>query len=185
MPNVYRSLVHGCALLVPVLADATSKSLALTGLLLVTLLYALEELLRLKGRNVPLMTQFTVRMSRPEERVGFIAKPIYLALGVILALIIFPRSVAYASIVVVAVGDPVAGYVGERFGRRHVGKKTWEGFLAGTVAACPGTLLLVPPIAGLVGSIVGMLFEFSGVLDDDLTVPLSAGVTMILIGMLA
>lgn len=180
MPNVYRSLVHGCALLVPVLADATSKGLALAGLLLVTLLYVLEELLRLKGHNVPLMTKFTLKMSRPEERLGFIAKPIYLALGVIAALIVFPRSIAYASIVVVAVGDPVANYVGERFGRRHVGTKTWEGFLAGLITAFLGTLLFVSPIVGITGSIVGMLFELAGVLDDDLTIPISAGAAMIL-----
>lgn len=176
----YRPLVHLSAILVPVLIEATSKTLTLAALCLVTVGYVAEELLRIRGHRVPLLSTFTLRMGRPNERDQFIARPVFLALGVIMVLLLFPRYVAYAAIVIVAVGDPVAGYVGARFGRRHVGRRSWEGFAAGTFAAFVPTLFLVPPLVGAVGAIAGMMLELIGIVDDNLTIPLGSGAVMFL-----
>jgi dolichol kinase len=119
-------------------------------------------------------------MSRPDERDHLIARPIFLAIGIILVLLLFPTNIAYASIAILAIGDPVAAYVGRRFGHWHVGSKSWEGFAAGTCAAYVPTLLVVSPIVGAVGSIVGMVLELVGILDDNLTIPLGSGAAMLL-----
>ena len=177
-PPDYRALVHVSSILVPVLVESTSKFLIIVGLVGVTSLYAGEELLRLRGWQVPLLSQFALKMSRPEERSHFIAAPVFLAIGVISALILFPKAIAYSSIAIVAIGDPVAAYVGRRFGRGHDGK-TWAGFAAGTLAAFTPTLLLVSPFVGAIGSIAGMILELSGVLQDNLTIPLGSGVAML------
>ena len=176
----YRPLVHFSSILVPVLMEATSRTLTLAALCLVTVGYVAEELMRIRGHRVPLLSEFTLRMSRPNEKDHFIARPVFLALGVIMVLLLFPRYVAYASIVIVAVGDPVAAYVGARLGRRHVGRKSWEGFAAGTLAAFVPTLFLVPPMVGAVGAIAGMMLELTGIVDDNLTIPLGSGVVMFL-----
>jgi len=178
-PN-YRALIHASSILVPVLVKLTSKPLILVGLGVVTVAYVIEELLRFRERRVPLISQFTLKMSRQDERSHFIAAPVFLALGIILALILFPQSIAYSSIAVVAVGDPVAGYVGRRFGRNHVGGKTWEGFAVGSMAAFVPTLLFVSPFVGAIGSIAGMSLELSGVFQDNLTIPFAAGIAMFL-----
>jgi dolichol kinase len=119
-------------------------------------------------------------MSRSNERNHFITPPVFLAVGIIFVLLVFPRTIAYASIGIVAVGDPLAAYVGGRFGRRHVGRKSLEGFAIGTLAAFALTLFLVPPSIGAIGSIAGMMLELAGVLDDNLTIPLGSGTAMYL-----
>jgi dolichol kinase len=125
-------------------------------------------------------------MSRPDERDRFIIRPLYLALGVILTLLLFPTNIAYASIGILAVGDPVAAYVGGRFGRNHVRRrKTLEGLLAGFVAAFLVAALIVSPLAAFVGSIGGMLMELLDVPDDNLTMPIAAGAMMTLLSLLA
>jgi dolichol kinase len=177
----YRPLVHASSILIPVLVELTSKPLILAGLCLVSVLYVAEEFLRLRGIHVPLISEFTLKMSRHCEADHFIAAPIILAFGIILVLLFFPRNIAYASIAIVAVGDPIAAYVGRRFGRRFVGRKTWEGFAAGTTAAFLPTLLVVQPIVGAVGSIAGMMLELSGIPDDNLTITLTSAMAMYLV----
>ena len=178
LTSKFRIIVHASALLVPVLAETTSKTLVVAMLALVTVGYALSEFLRLRGIRVPLITTFTLKMGRGQESHDFIASPVYLALGVILALLLFPKGIAYAAIVAVGIGDPVAAYVGGRFGRRRIGRKSVEGFMAGSLAVFLGTLLVVPPIIGAIGSIAGMGIELAGVLDDNFTIPLAAGAAM-------
>jgi len=176
----YRPLVHLSSILVPVLVEVTSKPLILAVLCAVTLGYVAEETLRLGGTPVPIISRFTLRMSRQDERSHFIAAPVFLAVGIILVLLLLPRNIAYASIVVVAIGDPVAAYVGGEHGRRRVGGKSLEGFAAGAFAAFLPTLMLVPPIVGAIGSITGLLLELIGGLDDNLTIPIGSGAAMLL-----
>lgn len=175
--------MHASSILVPVLAELISKPVILAGLGAVTVAYVAQESLRLRGNRVPFISQFTLKMSREDERGHFITAPVLLAIGVILSLILFPKNIAYSSIAIVAIGDPVAAYVGKRFGHRHVRDKTWEGFAAGTLTAFTPTLLLVSPFVGAIGSIAGMLLELSGFLQDNLTIPLGSGIAMILASM--
>ena len=177
--SVHRKLVHASALLVPVLVEATSKILIMAAMTFLTSVYVLGEFLRLRGMNLPVITQFTLKMSRPNEKAHFITRPIYLAAGVVLALLLFPKSIAFASIAIVGIGDPVAAYVGTKFGRRPIGDKTFEGFMAGSIAAFLATLFVIAPIIGAIGSIAGMLIELTGIWDDNFTIPVGAGIAMI------
>lgn len=172
-------IVHVSAVLVPVLAELSSKTFVVALLALVTVGYEISEVLRLRGKRIPLITSFTLRMSKDKESTGFVARPVYLTLGVILALFLFPKNIAYASIAIVAIGDPVAAYVGGKFGRKRIGRKSLEGFMAGSLVAFLATLLVIAPIIGAVGSIAGMLVELAGVLDDNFTIPVGAGIAMI------
>lgn len=177
-----RKLIHLSAVLVPILSELTSKAMVLTAVCIITIVYSLEEILRLKGRGLPVITSFTLRMSCPEETAHFIVRPIYLAVGVILALVLFPTRIAYASIGIVAVGDPVAAYVGGRIGRRHVRRrKTLEGLMAGFIASFLAASLIVYPAAAFVGSAGAMVMELLDIPDDNLTMPIAAGALMVLL----
>jgi dolichol kinase len=176
----YKTAVHASALLIPYLTEATSKSTVLTALIAVTALYLVSEAYRLKGERLPLITEFTLRMSREDEKTHFVAGPVYLAAGVILSLLLFPKSSAYASVTIVAVGDPVASYFGQRFGRTHVGRKTLEGFAAGLIVSFAGALLWVDPNLALIGSVAGMLLELLGIPDANLAMPIGADSAMVI-----
>jgi dolichol kinase len=183
LPNL-RKLIHISTLLVPILTELTSKTVVLSALSIIAITYALGEVSRLKGRRVPLLTPFTLRMSRPDERDRFIVRPLYLAVGIILTLLLFPTNIAYASIAILALGDPVAAYVGERFGHSHVRRrKTLEGLVAGFIAAFLVAALIVSPLAAFVGSIGGMLMELLDTPDDNLTMPIAAGALMTLLSL--
>jgi len=176
-----RKAVHLLALLVPPVCELTSKPLVVAALSIITVAYSLEEVLRLKGHSLPVITPFTLKLSRPEERTSFIIRPAYLAIGIILALVLYPRTIAYASICVGAVGDPTAAMVGARFGhRRIVRRKTVEGFAAGLAAAFLLASFLVSPFIALVGAVGAMIMELVDVPDDNLTMPVVAGALMTL-----
>jgi phytol kinase len=176
----YRAIIHASSILVPIIVQATTEFVTVAALCAITAIYVAEEMLRLRGRRIPVISAFTLAMSRPDERDHLIASPIFLASGIILALILFPRNIAYASITILAIGDPTAAYVGGRFGLRRVGRRSWEGFVAGTCAAFISTVFIISPILGAIGSVVGMLLELTGVLDDNLTIPLGSGAAMLL-----
>lgn len=181
MTDNLRRIVHLSALLVPILVELTSKVLILELLSLITIVFTLEEVLRLRGRHLPLITQFTLRMSRSEERGRFIVRPIYLAVGIILALLLFPRIISYASIAIGAVGDTVAAYVGGRYGHKHLmRRKTLEGSIAGLIASLLSAYLLVSPLVALVGSAGATLMEVIDIPNDNLTMPIAAGALMTL-----
>jgi dolichol kinase len=74
--------------------------------------------------------------------------------------------------------------VGSRIGHLYVGRKTLEGFIGGLIAASLIASLFVSPVAGFVGSIAAMCLELSGIIDDNLTMPIGAGAVMFLMTIL-
>ncbi|MBN1385504.1 hypothetical protein JW968_00835 [Candidatus Woesearchaeota archaeon] len=113
--------------------------------------------------------------------------------GTILAIIIFPKDIALASIAVLTFGDSVSALYGIAFGRvQHPlsRKKFAEGNIAGGAAAFIVALLFVSVPEALFASIVGMLIEavesrrFKVILDDNLTIPMAAGLVILLIRIL-
>jgi len=174
-----RKAVHLLALLVPLVSELTSKPLVVAVLSTITIVYVIGEVLRLKGHGLPVITPITVKMSRPEERTSFIVRPAYFAIGIILALILYPSAIAYASICILAVGDSVAAIVGERFGhRRIIRRKTVEGFAAGLTAGFLLASFFVSPFIALLGAVGAMIMELLDVPDDNLTMPIVAGALM-------
>lgn len=176
-----RKIIHLSAFLVPVLSELTSKLVIAIALSIITLTYTIEEVLRLKGQSLPIITSFTLKLSRPEERTSFIIRPSYLAIGIILTLLLFPSTIAYSSIWIAAIGDPIAALVGRRIGRRRITKReTVEGFAAGLTASFLVASLLVSPIIALIGATGAMFMEVLDAPDDNLTMPIAAGALMTL-----
>jgi dolichol kinase len=184
LTSKFRTVVHVSALLIPFFAETTSKFTIVVALIATTLVYILSEALRLRGKSIPLITRFTLVMRREDESPRLVVAPIYLAVGVVLSLLAFPKNIAYASITIVAVGDPVASYVGRKLGRIHVRQKTLEGFAGGLIVSFAAALLWVPPHLALAGSAAGMLLELLGLLDDNLTIPIGAGSAMLITSIL-
>lgn len=143
--------------------------------------YCLEEILRLTHHPIPLFTTFILRISRCDEKRGFIIIPIYLAIGVLVALRCYPTPIAYASVCIAAVGDPVAAIVGRKVRYDNIIRgKTILGSSAGLIAAFLAASLFVVPFQALVGSVGAMIMEAVDVPDDNLTMPIVAGASMML-----
>lgn len=109
----------------------------------------------------------------------------YWLLSCLLLLLFFEINIAYASILILAIGDTAAGFVGRRMGKmknplNH--KKTIEGSLAFFATSLFATMLFVPThIAIVVAFIVSIVEALPLRINDNLAVPLSAGVTLYLL----
>lgn len=108
-------------------------------------------------------------------------------LGSLLALLFFNVHAAAAAIAVLALGDSFSTLVGRWLGNHRLPynpEKSMEGSLAGFAAAFLGASLIVSPATALLGALAGMLAESLPLkLDDNLSIPLSAGLAMALYGL--
>lgn len=189
--DIIRETIHIGGFFVPVVSWylALDPSLAAFIIFIVTLLYTMSELARVLGYNVPVASTITWNAAITPEIYEFVTSPIFFAVGIMLALIIFPVfsvSVGYASIAIFALGDGMATLFGKKLGR-HVfpynkGKKI-EGTLFGFLFAWLGaTLFIVNPLKALVGAAVGMFVEtLPTPVNDNLTIPLISGLTLLII----
>ncbi len=152
---------------------------------LVTLLYALSELQRMRGGLLPIFSYITQKASGEPEFHEFIASPIFYAFGIILTLLIFQPPVSYVSITVLTLGDGCAALFGKQFGRKRFplnkGKRL-EGSICGFISAFLGSLLFINPIGALVASAVGMTVETLPMpVNDNIVIPIASGLALTLL----
>ena len=112
----------------------------------------------------------------------------FLVLGSFLAMLLFDEKIALAAIAIMAVGDSLTTIIGIYFGSiksplnpmKHL-EGTMLAIIAGTIAA----FNFVPFQMAFFGAVVAMLFEaltirhIDNLIDDNLLIPLVAGITMI------
>jgi dolichol kinase len=136
----------------------------------------------LGGVEVPFITDALGLMGSPEEfEARPFLSPVHAFVGIILVSAFFPPLVAYASILVLALGDGVAGLIGQVAGKhplRTGSRKSAEGSLAGFTASFTGCLFLIPMELAFVGALVGTITEAFLASDDNLVVPLSSALAI-------
>ncbi len=143
--------------------------------------------------RVPIIYWFLERFERPEFMEIFPGKgSFFFVLGAFVVVLIFGKSIAMASIMVCALGDSLSHLVGKSVGRvKHPFSNTKfiEGHIVGAIIGALGAMLFVSPLTALVAASIAMFvegidikFRMSWILDDNLIVPLTAGIVMFLIG---
>lgn len=181
--NIIRELIHTTGLLVPFLCIYLFNNLIVAMLLfIVVLIYSASELLRIFGINVPIISTITLWAADRSELQEFNMAPIFHALGIAFTLLLFPTQIGYAAIAVLTLGDSSASIFGKRFGHRKMPfnrRKSIEGSIMGLIIAFLGALLFVDPLTAIIGAGAGLLIEaFPSPIDDNLTIPLVAGMAM-------
>ena len=108
--------------------------------------------------------------------------------GMLIALYLFSENIAYASILVLSVGDGFAALIGKmgKIKTRFSKKKTWEGTISGIITATIAASFFVPFYMALVASMDAMYvelidFKFKNIIDDNLLIPLIAGIIISLL----
>lgn len=138
--------------------------------------------------RVPVIRWFLEQFEREGTHPGKGA--ICFLIGVLLAVKLFPEDVAYASIMILALGDSTAHFFGEKFGKiKHPlsKEKLLEGSLLGTLLGFLGAVIFVPPLQAVIAATIAMIaeameIEFNNqLIDDNISIPLVAGVTILLI----
>jgi len=143
--------------------------------------------------KIPGIYWFLGRFERPEVMKVFPGKgSFFFILGTFVVVSTFDKSIAMASIMILALGDSLSHLVGKYVGRvRHPfsNAKFIEGHIAGAIIGALGAMLFVPPLTALVAASIAMFVEgidigfgASWVLDDNIVVPVTAGIVMFLVG---
>jgi len=158
-------------------------------LFLVIIVGGVISIISIKHR-IPVFSWFLDTFDREKDRKQFPGRgAISLFVGVLLAWKLFEAPIAYASIMVLILGDSVSHLVGTHFGRIKNplnGSKSLEGNLIGGLAGFIGAMLFVEPWIAAVGSFGAMLIEAiqirmnESLIDDNIIIPLAAGALMTL-----
>ncbi|MCX6709610.1 MAG: hypothetical protein NTV63_01480 [Candidatus Woesearchaeota archaeon] len=141
--------------------------------------------------RIPFVGWFLDKFERKEQMKKLPGKgALSLFFGVLLTIKLFPENIAYASIMILAIGDPVSHFVGKIFGRI---KTPWnrikmiEGNLAGAVVSGIAASALVNPLFAFIASFSALLVETieikmnEKIIDDNIILPLTAGTAMLLL----
>lgn len=112
----------------------------LVGIVCLTGMYCISELLRKHNIEVGIIGQITRHAARKRDRNRFVLGPVTLAAGIFFALLLFPFHSAKIAILALAFGDGLASLVGKRFGKRklHIAK---DKTIAGSAACFTAVLI--------------------------------------------
>ncbi|MEA1964171.1 MAG: hypothetical protein U9O41_03475 [Candidatus Aerophobetes bacterium] len=183
-PRVFFHIFSGLAIILLYGLTGIGKESALIIFGAVTLFFLLGDILRqlYPGVNRIAKRIFGVLMhSKEEKKLG---SSTYYVAGCWLTMLMFNRLITCISILFLICGDTPAKIVGEKWGRRRIGRKTLEGSLANLVAC----LLVGLPILKFLGQPHALLTSFLGALGatgaemipkvDNLAIPLLSGIIL-------
>jgi dolichol kinase len=194
-----RQLVHMSGLLFIALAQLMDK-MAVGALFMVAAFFFLlySEYVSRCGKNHGTLLSriecrlrdFAFMLERKETKRPF-AGAFWFYFGAGVAFLLFPLNAASAAGAVLAVSDSLSTIIGKRLGRHRIlGKKTLEGTAAFFASALVVCLLFFNPAAAIIGAAAASFAEllpewnpvsrsrFSGLLDDNLLIPIIAGFTL-------
>ncbi len=142
------------------------------------------DVLRIHERRVrTFFRQFFGEMIREHERMSLLGSS-YLLLAALIAIEVFPQSLAAAALGFTVLGDAMGALVGKAWGRHKVFNKSLEGAV-GCLCACLAWGAVVVAVAHvswtviIAGAVVATVVEILPIpLDDNLGITLAAGYTM-------
>jgi diacylglycerol kinase (CTP) len=167
-----------------------------TGLRAIALASFCSVIVDLSRQQWPQVNRLALRLfgsiMREHEREGF-AGTTHLLLGAFLLIWFFPRPIVILTLLFLAIADPIASYIGIRYGKdKLIGSKSLQGsfaaFVVCTLAAMvyfmytglmTERLLIVSLLAGLSGAL-SELIPF-GKLDDNFSFPVVSALALWLI----
>lgn len=188
--ELIRKGIHFCSLSIPVVYFFVSKSTALFILVPLAAAFLIVDIARYYHPRTAAWFYSTfgwLLRSREQDAVRKrLNGATYVLLSAILCVLVFPKIITVTAFAILIISDSLAALVGRKFGKRPFFNKTVEGTLAFFLSATV-VVLLAPKltnqlgeyIIGIVGGAVGAFVEAVSIkIDDNLTIPVSIGLTM-------
>jgi len=181
-----RGLFHAFAgLSIPIAALFLPQMVMIISVGVVTLIFLLIEVLRWKNPAVNRLFLLFFKAVLREEEALRLTGASYMLIASLIAVSAFPRDIAVLALSFLAVGDPLATIIGQRWGRKRLFGKTLEGDLACFVSCIaigfvfqqvgvdvPWPIFLLGALSATVAQVVSLP------INDNLTIPLFAGLIM-------
>jgi len=177
--ELIRKTIHLMIAVVPFFA-ALNVSFTMSLLGAGTIMYTYSELRRLSGRPVLIVSRITLLASRPRDAGGIVMGPITLAMGAMLALLLYPGPAATIAIYALAFGDGLSSLVGKMYGRVRIpltGGKTYVGSLTCFLAVLAASYGVTGDAqASVMIALAATLLEALPVKDlDNILLPVGTG----------
>lgn len=167
MHATFGALVAGCLILLPI-PRSWAVALLAVGLAFMASLDMVR--LRVPELNAGFFRCFRY-VASPRESTG-IASSTWYTLGMLLTVAFFPRSAAVSGILVLALADPAASWVGRRWGRQRFMGATLEGTAVFAAVALAVLGARHGPAIAAAAAVAATLAErVSWPVDDNVSVP--------------
>jgi len=145
--------------------------------------------LMVKKKKMSIVRRILSHFEREHHMENFPGRGIlFYTIGAFLVLVLFPKNIAYAGILILSVGDAVSNIVGRHFGKIKTflnPNKYIEGTLMGIITSIPIAYFFVPNIwAAISASCLAMFLEMPNIkifnfeIDDNLIIPLGASLAL-------
>ncbi len=169
--QLLRRLFHVSGIVIPLTYLVWGKGTALALGALIFVLLSAGEILRLAGILNPSFVSGQLKEKERRRPTGALSY----AGSCLLTMLIFREPVAIASMLVLAISDPLSSLIGSRWGRCRFFGKSLEGtsaFLFSSLLILACLRFRIPAVVG--GACAGTLAELlsSRFMDDNLSIPL-------------
>ncbi len=119
LKELFRKTIHLCSAFVPLLLKYYYWQTIIL-LFAALIFYSISEILRLKGKSIPLVSKITEVAARKRDENKFVLGPVTLVIGIICASLLWAPDKAAMGIFALAFGDGLASLFGKLFGRVHI-----------------------------------------------------------------
>lgn len=189
--ELLRKLIHLCSLSIPVIYYFITKETAVTILGVLTFIALIIDLGRYFspgfGKIFYKFFGFLLRVHETDSNKKNLNGATYVLLSALISAIIFPKVIFITAFTILIISDSLAALIGRKYGKHKFLSKSFEGTLTFFISASI-VVFLTPKIdgrmieyfIGLIAALVGTFAEnlSYGFADDNLTIPISIGVTM-------
>ncbi len=175
----FRKSIHMCTALVP-LALHFFRIPVILLLCCAVILYIIAESFRIRGIEIPLISDITAAAARKRDEHKFVMGPVTLVLGIVVSAILWDEKSAAVGIFALAFGDGSASLAGKTFGLVQVpfsqGKTAAGSLTCFFAILCSAFLVTKNTFVALVVACVGALVEVLPLKDwDNLLIPVLLG----------
>ncbi|QQS35088.1 MAG: dolichol kinase [Ignavibacteriales bacterium] len=189
--ELVRKLIHLCSLSIPIVYYFITKESAIIILSVLTFLALIIDLSRYFssgfGKLFYKIFGFLLRRHEVDSRKKNLNGATYVLLSALIGVIVFPKVIFITAFAILIISDSLAALIGRKFGKHKFLSKSLEGTLTFFVSASI-VVLFTPKIdgrmveygIGIFAALIGTLAEnlSFGFADDNLTIPISIGITM-------
>lgn len=193
--EILRKSVHLLSLSIPIIYIFVSEKFALLVLIPMAVIAVSLDLLSRKENSLANKFIFGIfgsmlRKHELKKNKLILNGASWVLISAVLTVLVFPKVIAVVAFMILIVSDISAALVGRKWGKTKLGKKSLEGTLAFIVSGfivvgVIGFLFNADYhyyIAGFFGAIIGGISELYAKelkLDDNLSIPMGVGITML------
>ena len=181
--EIIRKSFHLSNLIIPLFLYTYDRHLTLSILLPLTIVFLIIDILRIKNAYIKkLYNTFFKSITRDSEN-NSLTGASYVFISSSLVILMFSKSLAIASLMIMSISDTLAAIIGRLYGSIHINGKTLEGSIAfflssvAIVSIFPELNLLT----AIISVIIATITELYSAVDDNLSVPISFSLSYILI----